>query len=286
MTRRTTSGCTPSRPKTKVFERFKEWQAEVENFTGKRVKVLRTDNGGEFTSKAFEAHLKAYGIRHEWTIPKTPEQNGAAERLNCTLVETTRTMLLDANLPPKFWAEAISTAAYLTNRSPSSGVGGITPHQAWYGQKPCVGHLRVFGCTAFAHVPKDERGKLDSKTRKSILLGYGSVQKGYRVFDHLTQKVSYSRNVRFDEREIGRPPIAEEKSAQHPLILDSIDDLESDHDEEGNTSDNAPASKVMPRRSTRESRPVNYYGFPQAHLTIYCEPNTFEEATNCPEKAK
>ena len=92
--------------------------------------------------------------------------------------------------------------------------------------------------------------------------------------------------MRFDEREIGRPPIEEEKSAQHPLILDSIDDLESDHDEEGNTSDNAPASKVMPRRSTREGRPVNYYGFPQAHLTIYCEPNTFEEATNCPEKAK
>ena len=216
--------------KDQVFECFKVWQAEVENFTGKRVKVLRMDNGGEFTSKVFEAHLKACGIRHELTIPKTPEQNGVAERLNRTLVETTRAMLLDANLPQKFWAEAVSTAAYLRNRSPSSAVGGITPHQAWYGQKPRVDHLRVFGCTAFVHVPKDERWKLDSKTRKCILLGYGGVQKGYRVFDHLTQKISYSRNVKFDEREMGGPSIEEEKPAQRPLILDSVDEPESDSD--------------------------------------------------------
>ena len=72
----------PLKTKDQVFERFKEWQVEVENSTEKRVKTLRTDNGGEFTSKAFEAHLKACGIRHELTIPKTPEQNDTAERLN------------------------------------------------------------------------------------------------------------------------------------------------------------------------------------------------------------
>ena len=149
----------PLKTKDQVFECFKEWQAEVENYTGQRVKTLRTDNGGEFTSKSFTAHLKACGIRHELTVPKTPEQNGVAERLNRTLVETTRAMLLDAKLPHKFWAEAISTAAYLRNRSPTSAVEGTTPRQAWYGQKPRVEHLRVFGCAAYVHVPKDERGK-------------------------------------------------------------------------------------------------------------------------------
>ena len=208
-----------------VFECFKEWQAEVENYTGQRVKTLRTDNGGEFTSKSFTAHLKACGIRHELTVPKTPEQNGVAERLNRTLVETTRAMLLDAKLPHKFWAEAISTAAYFRNRSPTSAVEGTTPRQAWYGQKPRVEHLRIFGCAAYVHVPKDERGKLDSKTKKCVLLGYGSVQKGYQVYDHLTQKVFYSRNVKFDERETERPPVEEEESAQRPLILDSVDEL-------------------------------------------------------------
>ena len=281
----------PLKTKGQAFKRFKEWQAEVENLTSQRVKALRTDNGGEFTSKSFQAHLKACGIRHELTIPKTPEQNGVAERLNRTLVETTRAMLLDAKLPQKFWAEAISTAAYLRNRSPTSAVEGTTPHQAWYGQKPSVEHLRVFGCVAYVHVPKDERGKLHSKTKKCVLLGYGSVQKGYRVYDRLTQKVFYSRNVKFDEREIESPPVEEEEPAQRPLILDPVGEPESDReagDEEngGTNADTPDAAEPPPRRSARKGGPVDYYGFPQVHLTIHSEPTTFEEATGCPEKAK
>ena len=148
----------------------------------------------------------------------------------------------------------------------------------------------MFGCTVYVHVPKDERGKLDPKTRKCLLLGYGSVQKGYRVFDPVTRKVSFSRNVTFDEQESGRPPIEEEvESAQRPLILEPIDKSESDcegeDDDNGSTNEDPPAVEVQPRRSTRQTRPVNYYGFPQANLTIHCEPTTFEEATNCPEKA-
>ena len=176
----------PLRMKDEVFQRFREWQAEVENFSGRKVKTLRTDNGGEFTSNNFQAHLKACGIWHELTIPKTPEQNGVAERLNRTLVEATRTMLLDAKMPHRFWAEAISTAVYLRNRSPTSTVKGATPHQAWFGQKPRVDHLRVFGSTAYMHVPRDERGMLDPKSRKCTLVGYGNVQKGYRVYDQAT----------------------------------------------------------------------------------------------------
>ena len=136
----------PLKTRDQVLERFKEWQAEVENFTGQRMKTLRTDNGGEFTSNSFQAHLKACGIRHELEIPKTP---GVAEGLHRMLVETTRAMLLDAKLPHKFWAEAIPTATYLRNWSPTSAVEGTTPHQAWYGKKPCVEHQRVFGCVAY-----------------------------------------------------------------------------------------------------------------------------------------
>lgn len=273
-----------------MFEHFKEWQAEVENFAGRRVKTLRTDNGGEFTSNRFQAHLKTCGIRHELTIPKTPEQNGVAERLNRTLVETTRAMLLDAKLPHQFWAEAVSTATYLRNRSPTSAVEGATPHQAWYGQKPRVEHLRVFGSAAYVHIPKDERGKLDPKAKKCVLLGYGNVRKGYRVYDHSSRKVFYSRNVKFDEREAAGPPVEEEEPAQQPLILDSGSEAESDNergiDEEVNDDADPPAAEPPPRRSTRERRPVDYYGLPQAHLTIHREPTTFDEATACPERAK
>ena len=107
----------------------------MENFTSWKVKTFRTDNGAEFTSKRLRSHLKVCDIRHELTIPKTPEQNGVAERLNCTLMEITRSKLLDAKLPQKFWAEAVSKAAFLRNRSPTSALEGTTAHEAWYRQK-------------------------------------------------------------------------------------------------------------------------------------------------------
>ena len=300
----------PIKTKDQTFDVFKMWQAEAENFKGLRVKTLRTDNGGEFTSKKFQAHLRSCEIRHELTIPKTPELNGVAERLNRTLVEMTRAMLLDAKLSHEFWAEAVSTAAYLRNRCPTTAVQ-TTPHEAWHGHKPSVKHLKVFGCTAYVHIPKDERGKLDSKTRKCILLGYGSVQKGYKVFEQLTRKVSYSRNVKFSEQEVQTSIV--EESAQHPLILDSADDVsqhppslestddpvqcpstldsadEHNHDSEegrgeGRITDQSSADaevEAPPRRSARERRPVDYYGFPQANVMIHQEPITFEEAINC-----
>ena len=87
---------------------------------------------------------------HERTVPKTPEQNDVAERLNRTLVE------IDSN---RFWAEALATAAYLRNRCPTKAVNGMTPHEAWTSVKPTVKHFRVFGCDAFVHIPRDERHK-------------------------------------------------------------------------------------------------------------------------------
>ena len=99
--------------KDEIFERFLEWKAQVEKTTGRKLKALRTDNGGEYTSTDFKAYLRTEGVRHELTVPKTPKQNGVAERMNQTLVETVRAMLADTKLPHKFWAETVSTAVYL-----------------------------------------------------------------------------------------------------------------------------------------------------------------------------
>ncbi len=120
-----------------------------------------------------------------------------AERLNRTLVESARSMLLDANLSKSYWAEAISTAVYLRNRCPTKAVLRMTPFEAWHGKKP---GLRVFGCDSYTHIPKDECGKLDTKARKCILLGYGKETKGYRLYDVMTRKRIHSRDVRFNER--------------------------------------------------------------------------------------
>ena len=158
--------------KDQVVEKFVEWKALVENSSGQKLKMLHTDNGGEYTSTEFIKYLKKEGVRHEFTVPKTPQQNGVAERMNRTLVEAVRSMLSDAKLPKRFWAEALSTAVFLRNRSPTTVVQGRTPFEAWTQEKPDVGHLKAFGCLCYAHVAKDERQKFDTKARMCIMLWY------------------------------------------------------------------------------------------------------------------
>ena len=101
-------------------------------------------------------------------------------------------MLSNAQLPHKFWAEALSTTVFLRNRSSTSTVPGMTPFQAWSGKEPSMNNLRVFGCAAYSHIPKDERKKLNPKARRCIFLGYGDVTKGYRLCDPIKARVIHS----------------------------------------------------------------------------------------------
>ena len=116
--------------KSDVFKKFCEWKMEVEKSLGHCVKTLHTDNGSEYTSTEFEAHLRNKGIKHEFTIPKCPEQNGVAERLNRTLIEMVRAMLADSVLVKSFWAEALATAVYLQNQCPTKAIEGKTPYRS------------------------------------------------------------------------------------------------------------------------------------------------------------
>ncbi len=177
--------------KSELFGRFLEWKAIAEKLSGHRLRTLRTDNGGEFTSTEFENYLKSEGVKHELTVPKTPEQNGVAERLSRTLVEAVRAMLVQSKLPPTFWVEALSTPVYLHNRSPTKSVANMTPFEAWTGVKPDVKHLKSFGCIVYAHISKDERKKLDPKAKKCVLLGYGTETKGYRLYYPQSSRVIY-----------------------------------------------------------------------------------------------
>ena len=122
----------------------------IEKATGKSVKTLRTVNGGEYIAKDFE----------KLTVQKKPEQNGLAERFNRTKMEMVRAMLSVSGLAKMFWAEALATVCCLRNRSSTTAVKGVTPNEALYGEKPCVQNLKIFGCDANAHVPKDKRANL------------------------------------------------------------------------------------------------------------------------------
>ena len=180
------------RKKSEVFDKFKEFKALVENQTEKKIKVLRIDNDGEFCSKEFEEFCKKCGITQQKNNPYTPEKNGVAKRMNKTLMEKARSMLSGTGLGQEFWAEAVETECYLVNRPPSSVLEDKTPHEVWTGKKPSISHLRVFGCDAYVHVPKEKMRKLDNKYERCIFIGYKDGLKGYKLWNPETRKVVYS----------------------------------------------------------------------------------------------
>jgi transposase InsO family protein len=148
--------------------------------TYQNVKVLHTDRGGEFVSKAATKFYDDSLIRHELTTPYNPEQNGAAERENCIVMELVRSMIHSRQVLPKFWAEATHTAVYVLNRI-LSRILIRTPFESWYHRKPSLSHLRTFGCPAFIYTEKHTRTKLDSKSRPGIFMGHAEESKAYHV---------------------------------------------------------------------------------------------------------
>ena len=171
--------------------------------TGRRVCALRSDNGPELVSALFNTWLRSRGIQRERTAVYTPHQNGVVERMNRSVVELARTMLIAAGLPPTFWALAVDAAVYCRNRSPTTSLDDRTPYEAWCGKRPAISHMRVFGCLAFAHIRKEERTKLDPKAKPCIFVGYSPDSSTYRLWDIQENKVIESQDVYFVESELG-----------------------------------------------------------------------------------
>ena len=148
------------RRKADAFDCFKEWLALVTRETNLTVKILRTDNGGEFTSKTFEKYLRDDGIKHQTTAPHISAQNGKAERLHRTLFDRARAIMSENDFPPKLWGECVKAAAYLKDRTPTRTLKNMTPYEAYYGSKPDVSHLRELGCRAFILVQSERHRKI------------------------------------------------------------------------------------------------------------------------------
>ncbi|WJX13388.1 hypothetical protein P8452_03779 [Trifolium repens] len=184
--------------KDQVLDTFKSFQAMVERETGKKLKCIRTDNRGEYVGP-FDKYCQEQGIRHQKSPPKTPQLNGLAERMNRTLVERMRCLLSQSKLPKYFWGEALNTVVHLLNLTPCVPLKFDVPNHVWSGKEVSYGHLRVFGCMAYVHIPKDERSKLDEKSKKCVFVGYGLDEFGYRFFDPVKRKLIRSRDVVFME---------------------------------------------------------------------------------------
>lgn len=130
------------------------------------------------------------------------QQNGVAERMNCTIMKRARCILSTASLGQEFWVEAINIAAYLIDKSPTTTLTEKIPKKVWTGKPINYSHLVVFGCNAYAHVLKEQRSKLDTKSKEYIFLGYGNGTKGYSLWDIAACKLIISQDVVFNEKSI------------------------------------------------------------------------------------
>ena len=130
------------RTKDEAFEMFKRYKSEVENQKEKKVKVLRSDRGGEYFPEEFSKFCEEHGIIHQTSAPYTPQQNGLAERKNRTLVDMVNAMIIHSKLPFNLWGEALLTACHVHNRVPSRKIHA-SPYELWKGRKPSLNYLKV-----------------------------------------------------------------------------------------------------------------------------------------------
>lgn len=275
----------------------------VENQSGRKIKKLRTDNGLEFCSNEFDGSCKNMGIGRHKTVPKTPQQNGVAERMNRTILERVRCMLILSGLPKMFWAEASVTACYLINRCPSAAIDFKTPIEARTGKNAKYDHLRTFGCVCYAHMKQD---KLDPRARKCIFLGYPEGVKGYKLMsiepgNH--QRFFISRDVKFDEEKVYKDVIKSKMSVENSESMQFQVELEADKrdqaamehdltegeeltDEEMHTQEEEHSEYLLTRdRQRRQIRPPDRFGFADiVHYALVVaenegdEPLTYEDA--------
>jgi transposase InsO family protein len=143
-----------------VLAKFQEFKAQVENLTKRKIKVLRSYNGGEYTSKDFNNFCIKAGIKREFIVPYNPQQNGVTERKNRTIVKATKAMIHDQSLPMCLWEEACMTTVYVQNRSRHQILKNTSLEESFTRVKPEIGHFRISGCPIYFHLPKEKRSKL------------------------------------------------------------------------------------------------------------------------------
>src|SRR6266511_1865902 len=284
--------------KSERFEKFKEFQSEVENHRNKKIKFLRSDRGGEFLSNKFGLHLKQCGIVSQLTPPGTPQHNGVSERRNRTLLDKVRSMMSLTDLPLSFWGYALETAAFTLNGAPSKSIEMI-PYELWFGKKPKLSFLKVWGCDAY--VKSLQPDKVEPKSEKCVFIGYPKETIGYTFYHRSEGKIFVAKNGSFLEKEFLSKEVSGRKEELDEVIVPSLE-LESSSSEksvlmmptptreEVNDDGRETSDQVTtePRRSTRAHTVPEWYGNHVLEIMLldHDEPTNYEEAMMGPDSAK
>ena len=286
---------------------FIEYVNLVENKFNKRVKKLQCDNGKEYMNREIFNFIKYKGIELLPCPPYVHELNGVAERYNRSAMDIGRCLLREAKIHRKYWPEIMKTVAYLKNRTIANTVENKSPYEIFFGIKPNVEHLKIYGSRVFVRVPEAKRQtKWDDKAELGVLVGY--VENGYRVL--VNNRVINARHVKIVEEDT-KLICLEEDDDQKDRVIDNYESEESETEENSQeenkiTSDNAindsegrgentnelqnesQEQTIQTRTSNRRKNPINRYGNPISHV-VYINyvnaniPSTFEEALNSNE---
>lgn len=189
------------RSKVEVLQVFQTFVAYLETQFSTCLEVLRSDNGGEYISHAFQAFLQQKGIISQRSCPYTSQQNVMVECKNRHLLDVVPTLLLKSSVPSKFWVEALSTAVYLINHLPSQILDLESPYYHLFGSQPSFQDLHTFGCVYFVHLPSPEYHKLAAQSVQCAFLGYSVSQKDFVYFDTMADRILISRYPIFFENQ-------------------------------------------------------------------------------------
>ncbi|XP_021755434.1 uncharacterized protein LOC110720688 [Chenopodium quinoa] len=185
--------------KTKVYFSFCFFFAMVKCQFDAHVKCVRSNDGREF--KHMLPYFNENGILFQTSCVSTPQQNGRVERKHQNILNVSRALMFQGNLPIDFWGECVLGAVYLINHTPSHLLANKTPYEIRFSKEPNFGELRVFGCLCFAHNQKEKGDKFASRSRKCVYVGYPHGKKGWKVYDLETGDIFVSRDVKFYENE-------------------------------------------------------------------------------------
>lgn len=228
--------------KSEVEECFKNYIREVESFFNLPVHKIRIDGGGEYKTTSFLHFCSEKGIVLDVTTPATPQHNSTAERYFRTLFDKARALIFDSGLNKEMWGEAVFTACYLINRSPSAALDKCTPFEKWYNKPPNLKYLQVFGSIVSAKVTGHVR-KLDARAKSYVFVGYGP--NCYRLWDKDSRKIIRSRDtvfVRFPETQGNMSQLTSMHKSTHCGLSDSDSDCQSE--EENNSEDSDEPESV------------------------------------------